>query len=84
MASQQQIEARARDEACARYRIQLQEVLVKRDQWQTCMNCDEYTKEKGEVIDGVNRPFYCKLHKGEPPPNIVVHGCPNHMMDIPF
>lgn len=70
-----------RDEAAASFRIQIQELLIKRDQWQTCMNCDSYTKEKGM---GADPPFYCMRHGGTPPPNVVVNGCPQHMMDIPF
>lgn len=61
---------------CAIYRTAIQKTLIERDQWQTCLNCDMYkgTEEK---------PF-CGLHKGVPPVSVVVCGCEDHLMKIPF
>lgn len=79
-------QAKARDEACAKYRIDIQTVLIQRDQWQTCMNCDSYTKAKGEHVAelGERVSFWCREHRAYPPPDVVVNGCPQHQMDIPF
>lgn len=67
------------DRAIAVQRIKMQEVMIKRDLWQSCMGCDNYTKENGAPT-----PFYCTVHHAVPPPNIVVSGCPDYQMDIPF
>lgn len=58
----------------ARHRINLQDSLIQRDQWQTCINCDDFVKETEE----------CKMHKARPPAYIIVSGCENHTMAIPF
>lgn len=56
-------------------RIGVQELAIKYDQWQTCVNCDHWDKA-AEVCD--------KFGKQRPPAYIIVTGCQDHVIEIPF
>jgi len=65
----------ARDKQIANYRIDMQKVIVRNDQWQTCLNCDEWDNETET----------CKLFGNvKPPAHIIVNGCEDHCFLIPF
>lgn len=59
-------------------RIEWQNELIKRDVWQCCLNCEEWSDGKGQT------PMGCALHQAMPPPEIFIVGCQDHMTDIPF
>lgn len=58
----------------ARHRIKIQEIIVRRDQWQTCINCDHF-RDNEET---------CMLFQAHPPAYIIANGCEDHTMKIPF
>lgn len=77
----------AKNRAIAEYRIKLQAVVVERDQWQSCMNCEHFTetfrsnlpkKRQGEPDN------FCLKFQAVPPASVIVNGCSDHEMEIPF
>lgn len=55
-------------------RIEFQDKMVKRELWQCCTNCLNFT-EATEI---------CINHNSRPPAYIIVSGCKDHEFDIPF
>jgi hypothetical protein len=64
-------------------KIEFQKRMIKDDAWQCCLNCEEW-QVGGVSNDGTVTPTGCALHRAMPPPEIIVTGCNDHMMDIPF
>jgi hypothetical protein len=59
-------------------RIEWQNELIRKDVWQCCLNCEEWSDGQN------NKPLGCKLHQALPPIAVIVVGCKDHMTDIPF
>lgn len=55
-------------------RIQLQTEHVKAMSWQTCLNCTNFMKDTE----------MCDIYRARPPAHIIVSGCSDYMIDIPF
>lgn len=66
------------------FRIEFQKRIVEHSTaWQSCLNCEEWS-DGVKPNGGTHYPMGCVLHKGMPPPEVIVHGCRDHMTDIPF
>jgi len=53
-----------------------QSILIKAAIWRTCLNCDNWRLTKLGNL--------CALYNVLPPPSVIVHGCQEHIDDIPF
>lgn len=51
-----------------------QNSLIRRFQWHCCLNCDHWDSVKES----------CKKYNAVPPPRVIVVGCDDHEIDIPF
>ena len=54
--------------------IELQEQLIRAQDWTTCLNCEYWDKEKE----------YCTAFSARPPLTVIVVGCPAWEGEIPF
>lgn len=54
--------------------IELQEQLIRAQDWTTCLNCEYWDKEKE----------HCKAFSARPPLAVIVVGCPVWLGEIPF
>ncbi|MCW2763963.1 MAG: hypothetical protein JWR85_4164 [Marmoricola sp.] len=65
-----------RNKELANLRIKIQELAVRKDNWQCCTNCDNFNDHENADI--------CRLFEARPPAYIIVNGCEDHTMKIPF
>lgn len=64
--------------------IAFQERLIRTGQWATCLNCEFYMVEAGNV-GGVDLPAdVCSKWAVQPPLKVIVVGCPEWIDRIPF
>ena len=55
-------------------KIKLQNKMIEKDCWQTCLNCEHWNKNVEK----------CKLYEQKPPLNTIVVGCEQWYYEIPF
>lgn len=66
-------------------RIEFQERIVRSQNWTTCLNCEhwqEVTTVKGQ--EDAKKEKGCSKYGVVPPPEVLVHGCPEWDGEIPF
>uniref|UniRef100_A0AAU6W0H3 Uncharacterized protein n=1 Tax=Pseudomonas phage Pavpe01 TaxID=3138545 RepID=A0AAU6W0H3_9VIRU len=66
----------------AEFRAESQMHLVNMNHWQSCLNCEHWSKNT--VGKGNEGPAKCTYYDALPPPDILVVGCAMHDFDIPF
>lgn len=62
-------------------RVEFQSKIIRTGHWVSCMNCEHF--KVGNSIEK-NTNELCGLYKARPPAHVIVHGCKDHIDDIPF
>lgn len=65
--------------------IEFQERAVRSQNWTSCLNCEDWqevTTVKGQ--EDVKKEKRCFRYGVVPPPEVLVHGCPEWVGEIPF
>ena len=54
--------------------VKFQKELLDANVWRSCLNCEEWHPSQR----------LCMKYKMLPPPEVIVHGCPEWLISIPF
>lgn len=65
-------------------KIEFQTRLVKSHIWQSCLNCEHWTHQVVMTPNEQSETDLCGKFRAVPPPHIIVHGCKDHLADVPF
>ncbi len=67
-------------------KIKLQEEGIEKGVWNCCLNCELWRNEP--LLDKVNGeiygPYYCSMYDIIPPLKVIIVGCKNWSLKIPF
>jgi len=71
--------SKERAELMVSVQMSFQRDLMRRGNWQSCLNCLNFAPGNGKSVGPK-----CEVAGVLPPPDVIVFGCEKHEDDIPF
>lgn len=65
-------------------RTEFQKRALRSEVWCSCLNCDEWREVTLVEGGAASKQTLCCKYKALPPPEVLVHGCPEWVPLIPF
>jgi len=65
-------------------KIEFQKQIVRNHIWQCCLNCEYWTHLTVMTATEQSEKDLCGKFNAVPPAHIIVHGCKDHLADVPF